>query len=232
MIAILVFAAIVSLCAEASEPLEKKHREFARQQTEILRKEVERDGLPALARRSDQALDNLVRRGVSELHKRGWHGLANQKQSEWERNYRGYLSMRVTGYGDIGDHKPLSQWLADFYDAIEEKLGVTICKALHLSDIKTFNYAIPVVFNPCTFDMGSVSISRKDEYRNHFAEGAVYYGLMPVVTYWVVDIACLFGTSGIGVFFCGPIANFAEMACAEWIAPKLSDRVYDRACVQ
>jgi hypothetical protein len=190
--------------------------------------EFEASQIKGLAARSDQALDRIIAISLRELRKRGDEAWADQREEEWNSKYSGFLTQMTSSYYDIGDHKPLVDWLASFYDHLESVLGVTVCKSLHLSDIKTFNFCIPVVFHPCTFSMDQVPGDRIDEYRNHFAEGAVYYGLVPVVTYWVIDIACMAATSGIGL--CGLAADAGEFVMGKWISPKLSDRVYKSQC--
>jgi len=194
-----------------------------------LRMELDRQDLLPLARRTDWALANIVSRATEELRRQGFREMADRYDAEYFFQFSSYLSRAVESR-DIGDHKPLIEWLADFYNKLEAILGVSVCKSLHLSDIKTLNYCIPVVFKPCTFLMDQVTITRKDEYRNHFSGGAIYYGLVPVLTYWVIDIPCMVGTSGIAAFLCGPAANAGEYAMYKWLAPKLSDNLFDRVC--
>ena len=109
-------------------------------------------------------------------------------------------------------------------------LGVEVCKALHLSDIKTFNFTLPIVFRPCSFPMDAVTITRKAEYRNHFAQGKVYYGLVPVITYWAINAPCMIGTAGLATMLCGPAASIAEWFMGYSIAPWLSDKIFDGVC--
>lgn len=207
-------------------------RAFARKHVSKMQAEFERDGILGVARRTDHALDNLVRRAIGELHKKGEHSYAQGQEDEWNSHFRGVLEaeMSVSGIGDIGDHKPLIQWLENFYNKIEGILGMDLCQALHLSDIKTFNSCIPVAFHPCTFDMGTVAGARQDEYRRHMQKGAIYMGLLPVVTYWACDIGCMFGTAGIAALLCGPIASLAELGMSGPISGKISDAIYNRAC--
>jgi hypothetical protein len=129
----------------------------------------------------------------------------------------------MQGGRNIGDFKPLSQWLAGVYDKIEAALGHEICYALRLSDIKTINYAIPVVFSPC--DEGEI------EFELHFIHDPNYRGLAPVVTYWVTVITCDVATYGAGTFFiCSPIGMVTEFAMDRWVAPKIAPKLYDLIC--
>jgi len=217
---------------ESYNSLPQEHQDHVRGTARAIRQEIEDGGMPRLALRTDQALDQLVARGVSELRDKGDDIYATRTEWDWKQNYQGYLTrgLMLRGGRDIGDHAPLIKWLASFYDHLESVLGVDACRALHLSDIKTFNFCIPVVFHPCTFPMDSVQGAREDEYRRHFAKGAVYYGLMPVILYWTADIACLAGTYGTGIgWLCGPISSAAEFITGKWIAPKVSDFVFERA---
>jgi hypothetical protein len=227
------FADTTETEAESSyQSLDLSHRQTAHRQARAIRREIEDGNMYATAQRTDEALDALVARGVQKLREKGDDSFAEQFEGEWSDQFRGFLAhaMAQNGGRDIGDHKPLIQWLATFYDHLESVLGVQVCKSLHLSDIKTFNYCIPIVFHPCTFPMDNVTVSREAEYANHFAKGAVYYGLIPVVVYWVCDISCIASTSGIATMICGPLSGGAEFIMGKWFAPRLSNRIFERAC--
>jgi hypothetical protein len=242
LLSFLMLAMTVSPCAFADatvteaqssyQSLDTSHRQSARRQAKALRREIEDGNMYATAQRTDEALDALVARGLQKLHEKGDEYFADRFELQWSDKFRGFLThaMVQNDMRDIGDHKPLIQWLATFYDHLESVLGVNICKSLHLSDIKTFNYCIPIVFHPCTFPMDNVTVSREAEYANHFAQGAVYYGLIPVVVYWVCDISCLAATSGIGAMLCGPLSGGAEFIMGKWFAPKLSNRLFEKVC--
>jgi hypothetical protein len=221
--------------AESSyQSLDLSHRQTAHRQAKAIRQEIEDGNMYATAQRTDEALDALVARGVAKLHEKGDDYFADQFEGQWLDQFKGFLThaMAQNGMRDIGDHKPLIQWLATFYDHLESVLGVDLCRSLHLSDIKTLNYCIPIVFHPCTFPMDNVTVSREAEYANHFAKGAVYYGLIPVVVYWVCDISCIAATSGIATMLCGPLSGGAEFIMGKWFAPRLSHRLFHRVCGQ
>lgn len=177
-----------------------------------------------LALHTDEALNNVIRVAVANL-KSVDENLAYEIQFEWDSKWHGDLLKR-----DIGDHAPLSQWLADTYNKIEAKLGVELCKALHLSDLKTFNYCIPIVFRPCTYPIDHVVESRRQDYQDHFAMGKVYYGLVPVVTWWAMSSACWIGTVGVGAFVCSIATAGAEWAMGHVLCPPLSNRIFDSVC--
>lgn len=196
----------------------KRHARF-------LKAEFDQGGLTAIALRSDQAMDAMVARGIEKLRDVGKEDLADTAESDYAAHYHGYLT-HMHLMRDIGDHAPLIKWLATFYDTLELALGVQVCKSLHLSDIKTLNFAIPVVFHPCDFPMDAVKISREAEYKNHFAKGGTYNGLIPVVSYWVIDLGCMAALAGSPL--CGVAANAAEMLMANFIGPFLSDRIFEK----
>lgn len=202
------------------------------QSYETRTKEIEADvsfyGLTSIAEKTDFAIEQIITRSVAALRDQDFDDDADKIEKEFVP-FKNYLS-RSFGSRDIGDHDPLILWLAVVYEGIELKLGVEVCKALHISDIKTLNFCIPIVFKPCTFPMGLVAISRQEEYKNHFAKGLVYYGLIPVITYWAIDIGCLAATSGAGSFLCGLGATLGERLMGNRLAPRLSDLVFTRAC--
>lgn len=186
-----------------------------------------------LAARTEKALDNLIMTAAGELKDRGYILEGSVMENEWFNNmkytFRAYASQM--GGRPIGDHKPLSQWLADKYNMLEMILGVEVCKRMHFSDLKTFNYCIPIVFRPCTFDMGPIVLPRIEEYRNHFAKDHTYFGLVPVVTYWVTYGVCGAATMGSGfILVCGTAGNIAEKIVGNWVAPRLSDKIFTRFC--
>lgn len=202
------------------------NQDYAKATVRSIKAEIDKEGLYAVARRTDAALDLLIERASQKLDEAGDTEYSYFKHSEWKRQYSGNLT-RLMSMRDIGDHSTqmLSVWLEDFYDHVEFVLGVEVCKALHLSDIKTINCTVKIVFYPCSFGMDAVTGERIDEYRRNFAEGQVYYGLVPVLTFWAVEIGLM--AAGAPIPF---IANGAEFLMAKIIAPKLSDAIYTRVC--
>lgn len=181
----------------------------------------------AIAHLTDDYLDFLVNRSADELSKKGQKDYAEMKRSEWKINYSGGIAKSLSH--DIGDHptEELSQWLEDFYDKTELILGIDVCRALHISDLKTINCTVKIVIHACTFPMDSVPGSREDEYRRHFAEGELYYGLIPVLTWWACEAGMM--AAGAPIPF---VADAAEFAMAKFLAPRLSDFIFERACTQ
>jgi len=175
------------------------------------------------AEKTDQALSRLVKFAVFQLRRNGYDEDADELQNEYSvyyefavRNF--YLNVVPV---DLGDHEPLSQWLADWYDKLEARLGPFIMELTHLDDIKVFNYAIPVVFHPTGWHGDSWDI---DEYRLHFVP------LSGVVAYWTSWGVCVGATWGMGMitFICTPVGMICEHLVVKYVAPPISDRVYCR----
>jgi len=167
-----------------------------------------------LAERTDFALDGMIRVAVQRLKNDGFEFEGQKIKKEWEEQWKGYI-VRTR---DLGDHAPLSQWLADTYKKIEALLGKEVCEWLHLDDINVMNYAIPVVFHPCDIEWD------KAEYQRHFVP------FCGVLAYWGTLVPCLLFSAGTMVFFCSPIASLAEHLMVTFIAPGISDKVYERFC--
>lgn len=192
------------------------------------------DALEAIFQRSAHLLMEKGRKDVADDLLKDWHGF--------------YLGVVLFGPSkDMGDHKPLSQWLADAYAKIEGVLGPEVCDFFHLSDINIINFTIPVTFDPhedatwCVEHQEKLpEASCEPEYRRHFAgtkwqkeddDGAtarLHFGFAPVVTYWIVFAACEAATWGTdGTLLCSPIAGLSEIAIARYVAPPVSQKIWD-----
>ena len=193
--------------------------------------------LEVFSHKADQAMSRLVARAAWTLDRKGYSNDAKQLTTEYEQFYTQAVYYTYLGVVpvNLGDHKPLNQWLADWYDKIEAKIGVTLCKALHLIDIKIMNYGIPVVFNP----KGRADIGEKydlADYQDH-AGGHMtskysfaYHGLFGATAYWLTDLICWAATMGGGaVFICGLIATGVEWGFDKFISPKAAKLIYCKA---
>lgn len=174
------------------------------------RKDIERGDL---RKRTDRALGAIVHLAIYKLRLSGHKKEAAQLKKEWEGQWEGYL-LRTR---DLGDHKPLSIWLAQKYEMLELILGETVCKALRLTDIKILNYGIPVVFS-C---LDNVDIY---EYSLHFIP------FSKTVSWWVTELTCVGGTWGSGFLYCGFISTGVEFLVGEYVAPKLNPWAWDKSC--
>lgn len=171
---------------------------------------------------SQHAIDSLLKRACFELHKRGEHQIERDIWYKWSTQYR-YM---LTEKRNIGDHKPLLDWLAQVTKALQSKLGIPLMNLLHLSDLITFNYAIPFIMDPCHFDITPMpEAQRQFEFGRHMAGDGTFEGLFPVLTYW----ATLTGTASMGPI-AALLAGVAELSMDRFLAPELSDFVYFGSC--
>lgn len=182
-----------------------------------------------LAKRTDASLAAMIDTAAWKLKKEGHPFQANDLRDQYRTRFSGFLEamiLKQLANGDVilptdlGDHKPLSEWLAVKYEAIcgpDGTLGPEICKILHLDDINIVNYAIPVVF----FRVPEyISI---EEYSLHFVP------LGGVCAYWVTWGACTAATFGTGWFIiCTPAGMAAEWITTKYIAPPVSDWAWER----
>lgn len=174
--------------------------------------------------RTNVALDAIIRVMVGELRNKAYTAEAEQIEKEWNEQYSFFILRR-----DLGDHKPLSDWLANTYAKVESLLGVFICQQLHLDDINVLNYSIPIVFHPCDYPMDFVSDPRRVDYACHFVGTSKHGGFAPVVAYWTSYAACVVGTSGTGfVWACSTAADGCKWVMKKWVAPPLSNKIQDR----
>ena len=198
-----------------------------------IEREIESDTaqMTVIKKHTDFAIDRALRLAVVELKRRGEFYEAETIEMEWEYIYSKSLFALNR---PIGDHKPISQWLAEKYNVIEFVLGVDLCKRLHISDIKSLNHGIPVTIHPCSFPMDNVQGLPIDEYKRHFAGGPfgddTYFGVVPVISYWAIYGTCVGATAGVGyVILCGLVGEVGERLMG-FASPRLSDAVYKKLC--
>lgn len=165
-----------------------------------------------LKEKTNTALDAMIRYAVWKLNQKGHTKQAKKLLTEWEGRWHSVLLQR-----DLGDHRPMSKWLAEKYAMLEFTLGKDLCHMLRLDDIKTVNYTLPVVFK-------CVDSVDEREYSKHFIP------LCGVAAYWGSLAACTGLTFGTGFFFCGPIAMSVEWMTENIFAPKINPGAWKRAC--
>lgn len=179
----------------------------------------------------DSGMNRALEKAVDALNEKGEYRLSQEIANEWSYLFHKTL---FNDDRDIGDHAGISTWINDTYRKIELVLGREFCVESHIAAMLTFNSA-NVVIKPCTFPMDSVPGERTDEYRRHFAGQSMisdskYNGVVPEAAYFVMEIACLAGTSGIGSFACSMAAGIVEKMMALFVAPQLSDFIYNKSC--
>lgn len=184
-----------------------------------LEQEFESGNRVSLARKTDAALEGMIRLAVWKLQRTGHNDEAIEVWNQWDGFYRGYLVREVMKEG-LGDHEPLSRWLADVYAKLVDLFGESAVKFMHLDDINIANFAIPVVFH--MKQIGGDVIDAP-EYALHFVP------FSGVVAYWGTWGACEAVTMGTGWFIvCTPAGMAAEYVTVTYIAPRFSDRVWAR----
>lgn len=234
--AIALVIALFSVPAAASSDRVDRQRTIAE-----VSDRFENDGARQLA---VDALTSMLTVAAAHLQKRDRSEDAEQMLGEWETIYRD----RVAGVAeDVGDHLPYSEWLQVWYAVLEAEFGVQFMEWTHLRDIWILNFAMPVVFSP---DAQAVwcrehlqdhpNDSCKREYARHFVGtkfGAfdplnhpdLHHGFAGVVSYWLAWAACQYATAGTGWFVvCTPVGTLVENAVERRIAPRVSDRIWDR----
>lgn len=159
-----------------------------------------------------RALDFLIENAVQTLRDQNLDRDAANLGEEW-------LTFRTSHLGqlDLGDHRPLSEWLEKKYEWLESRLGASLMQISGLTDIKIFNYAIPVVYNPRGSDWD------QEEYQKHFVP------YMGASVYWISRGVCSAGLSMPAALLCIPSGKLVRKITERVIAPKLSDAIYKQA---
>lgn len=215
---VLLLLAFVCLPLIAKTPLQ-----FANDVEESMNGETA--SFPFVHKWAQTGMNHSMYIAIQELRRKGKTEFASELQSKWENVYHQDMF-----YSDrnIGDHAPVSQWIAEKYELIELYLGKDVCRALHISDIKSLNHGVPVTIHPGTFTMDSVQGEKVDEYVRHFAGGPsgddYYYGVVPVCAYWAAFIGC---QAAGGSMVCGLVGSLTERLI-DVIAPCLGVKVFDK----
>ena len=194
--------------------------ETAQRKANTIQKEV--TTLKDWATQSNTALRGIIKIAVKNLRYRRQYRLARQIEQDWKKQ-DGIIIEIASGLRNIGDYEPLSEWLDQTYEKLEETLGFEVCQVLRLTDIKTFNFGLRVVFRPCAYGY--------DEFYKHFVTDDFYKGVAPVASYWAVVLGCSIGTYSIGYFFiCSPVGVVVEAAVKNKVAPWSAPKIYNAAC--
>jgi len=227
---------------QIKEPMTKEARDQVSKDMEEVAKDLNK-----LSQKTDIALGMMIKRSAWVLTRKGYAEEANQLVSEYELFYANavYYYYNDIVPVELGDHKPISEKLATWYNMIETKLRcntapINLCKVFHLIDIKILNFGLPVTFKPNKSNQWCVetsAISCQDEYKLHFAGKPVsgfkfeYFGVVPVVSYWLTWSVCVGATFGAGAIglICSPIGYVVEVGVGKYVAPKLSDYVFLKA---
>lgn len=218
---------------------------FDRQRaTDDIRWRLEQDERRPLA---VDALTSMLTFAARNLREAGRSDDADTLLNEWNGHYKAVVAGVETE--DVGDHLPYSDWLAIWYQALEDEFGVDYMEWSHLRDIWILNFTLPVVFNPTSTDPWCLENERTNpsdtcrrEYARHFV-GTFYdepgfdpynsprkhHGFSGVIAFWLSEAACSVMTTGTGWFLiCSPAATVIELTTELFIAPDVSDMIWDR----
>lgn len=178
------------------------------------------------AKKVDKSVQNIVRLAVFTLRKKGFYDEAKRIDDEYNQSYTGYTYKHAIGLlQDIGDHPPMWEWLDTLEKRLRELLGDFIMQVTRLEDLKTINYALPIVLHPDgDIRTNPPTMITKLDYKQHFVP------FSGVIAYWTAWGLCTGATWGMGavVFICSPIGMVAERVVENKIAPDLSDKIWDR----
>lgn len=192
------------------------------------------------------AFTSMFQEAERQLKKRGKAEIGAQLMAEWNDFGAELLGVQFT---DVGDHAPFSEWVAAWYQKLEDALGVEVMELTHLRDIWVLNYTLPVVFNPeaeskwCVeWKVQRPTDSCQAEYARHFvgtkwqrhpdpeADKILHHGFAPVVTYWLIWAGCQAATSGMGsLLVCSPAGTAGEFVMERYVAPPISSKIFERA---
>jgi len=177
---------------------------------------------------TDKSLSALVDKANVVLIKFGHPKEAATIKAEYQASYKNSVTNYALGIKDLGDHPPLSQWLKILHEKIEALIGPFFCKFFHLHDIYLFNYEVPVVFNPKGYLLREYLLHATGRWQILWLWD--YHGLAGVTTYWVVNSACSFGTSGMGAitYVCGAVSDFASHVVDKDLAPPIAEKIWKR----
>lgn len=205
----------------------QKEKEIADKALAQIEQEVQT--LEGFATYSNASIGAIINKSVRALRLKGSWRLAYDLEKGWAqldgelvrlaKNQKSNLGIRA-----IGDFEPLNQWLSDAYEQIEADLGYAYCYSQRITDLKTINHGLTVVFKPCDYGY--------NEFFLHFASDDLKYrSLLPVVSYWATVMGCYAGSYGTGVFmFCGAAGILVESLVDQELAPMLAPKIYGGAC--
>jgi len=146
--------------------------------------------------------------------------MASKLENVWRVNESLFFTAKLA---DIGDHAPLIPKIEDFFKTLSDKYGSVILNLPLVQDIRTLNFAIPVVFNP-KGSWQSTDYDNRIEYRKHFIPFA------NIVTYYGVLVACDYFAAKSSQpdlkKVCKPAAEKLKFAMGRYIAPPIADWIF------
>lgn len=149
--------------------------------------------------------------------------MAQKIRKIWNQNQSVFFT---ASFHDIGDHAPMIPKIEDFLKQLADKYGTIILTLPVVQDIRTLNFAIPVVFHP-KGEWQSAEVDNRIEYRKHFIPFA------NIVTYYGALIACNYFAAKSEQpemkKICRPAADKLKFAMGRYIAPPISDWIFNQS---
>jgi hypothetical protein len=174
-----------------------------------------------------QAFDAAIQELAQSLRDQNDNAMADELLAKWQQSsFEGALSFAMSNK-DLGDHAPLFPWLEAFFTKMSNKYGTIILSLPIVQNIRTLNFAIPVVFSPRSSSWQSAGVDPRIEYRKHFIPFA------NLVTYYASLVGCdlIVKKEGMGQLkqLCGKVATKLEFVMGRYIAPQISDWIFKEA---
>lgn len=164
------------------------------------------------------SLKQLFKIVVYRLKQRGFADEANQIHREWQQINSFYFQNNFE-LSQLGDHAPLSQWLANTYNRIEKLIGPRLCSIYHFDDVKIINYGFPVSFSPGGNPANGLAWG-KNEYLAHFVP------LAGAISYWTGDAVCEAALDSIASMICSSSMEIARFNIEQHLAPWIGEQIY------
>lgn len=172
---------------------------------------------------TSRAIGGLIAEATNVLRAEGHLAEAQEIENGWENMSAAYFALGIDVL-DIGDYAPLNAWFADTYKRLRDRFGGRLSMIRILDDLNTLNYTIPVVFQP-RGNARTQEVWSSREYKMHFIP------FSGVTVYWGSFIACKIvfrNRTQIGRY-CKRAANMLSRGMTMFVAPRLADRIYNRA---
>jgi len=146
--------------------------------------------------------------------------MAADLEQIWNRDESLFYTMNIN---DLGDHSPFIPKIEEFLKTLSDKYGTVIYSLPVVEDVRTINFAIPVVFHP-KGDWQSTELDNRIEYRKHFIPFA------NIVTFYGSLVACNYYAQKSGQpdlkKVCQPAAEKLKFAMGRYVAPQMSDWIF------
>lgn len=173
-----------------------------------------------------QGFSHAIEVAIQDLRDRSDNELADELQAQWQKSdFMGALF--ASQFRDLGDHAPLFSWLDDFFNKMAAKYGTIIFSLPYVKDLRTLNFAIPVVFTPKGKGWQQAGVDARIEYRKHFIPFA------NIITYYAALFGCNYVASKQGLpelkKLCGKAADKLQFVMGRYIAPVVSDWIFKAA---